>query len=146
MKRKTLILAAAMLILIVVALTAFRADEQAVQNIDITGTWRLDSYRYGDTGEFVSLSQSRPSIKLITGNSFMWARYDPATKKIISSAGGKYTLEGNNYSESIEYGFGMDTYLGTVSKFKLNVGDGMFFMAGYLSDGYKVEEVWRKVE
>lgn len=144
MKRKTIFLTTALFTLALIASMAFRSSEPSAENIDITGTWRLDSYRYGDTGEFIN--QSRQQIKLITGNSFMWARYDPVTKKIISSAGGKYTLEGDNYSESIDYGFGMDTYLGTVSKFKVNVGEGMFFMSGYLSDGLKIEEVWRKIE
>lgn len=136
----------ALLILTVIAITAFRPYEIQVQKIDISGTWRLDTYRYGDNGSFIPVGESNPHIKLITGNSFMWAIYDPASKKISESAGGRYTLEGDNYTEFIDYGYNMDTYVGTVGKFKINAGEGMFLMTGYLKDGYKVEEVWRKIE
>lgn len=146
MKRKQIFLAGPLFTISLIAMMAFNSPESPVQNFDITGTWRLDSYRYGNTGSFITVEQSRWHIKLITRNSFMWSIYDPSTKKILESAGGKYTLEGDNYTETIDYGYNMDTYLGTVSNFKINVGDGMFFMAGYLSDGYKIEEVWRKVE
>lgn len=134
-------------IVTVAAIMAFRSAEPSPQKFDITGTWRLDSYRYGsDDNPFVTVDQSWPRIKLMTANTFLWVTYDSTSKRITKSAGGKYTLEGSNYTESIDYGYNMDSYLGTQSKFSVNVGDGMFFMTGYLNDGLKIEEVWRKVE
>ena len=61
----------------------------------IVGTWQLDSYKYGTTSSsFTSITAERPHIKLITENRFLWVTYDAATKKILESAGGTYTLDG----------------------------------------------------
>jgi len=40
----------------------------------------------------------------------------------------------------------MDSYLSSKSNFKIKVEDGMFYLTGVLSDGYKIEEVWQKVK
>ena len=151
MKKSIVILATAML-LIVSALTfvAFRNPESGSEKKSgntITGTWRLDSYKYGTTSNsFTSITADRPHIKLITENRFLWATYDAGTKKILESAGGTYTHDGENYIESIDYGYNMDSYLGSKSNFKIKVEDGMFYLTGVLSDGYKIEEVWQKVK
>ena len=113
----------------------------------IVGTWQLDSYKYGVTpSSFTRITADRPHIKLITENRFLWVTYDAATKKILESAGGIYILDGENYLESIDYGYNMDSYVGTKSTFKIKVEDGMFYMSGVLSDGYKIEEIWQKVK
>ncbi len=145
MKRTALIVVSALIIMTVLGLTC--GFKPGAQNPDIKGTWSLDTYRYGGGDlPFISLGSARQEIKLITDNSFLWAKYDVFSKQIIESAGGKYTLKGNNYSESIDYGYGMDSYLGTVCNFKVEVVDGMLHLTGYLSSGLKIEEIWRKVE
>jgi len=40
----------------------------------------------------------------------------------------------------------MEGYLGTKSNFKIKVEDGMFYLSGVLSSGYKIEEIWQKVK
>jgi hypothetical protein len=140
----------ALLLVAVLAILAFRkpvpgSDKEAVN--PIIGTWQLDSYKYGtSSSSFTTITPDRPHIKLITENRFLWVTYDAGTKKILESAGGQYTLDGENYIESIDYGFSMDEYLGTKSKFKIKVEDGMFYLSGVLSDGYKIEEIWQKVK
>jgi hypothetical protein len=151
MKKPIVIISSAALLLVaVLAILAFRkpvsgSDKEAVN--PIIGTWQLDSYKYGtSSSSFTTITPDRPHIKLITGNRFLWVTYDAGTKKILESAGGQYTLDGENYIESIDYGFSMDEYLGTKSKFKIKVEDGMFYLSGVLSDGYKIEEIWQKVK
>lgn len=145
-----LISTVALLLVAVLTIQSFRKPVPGSEMEDvnpIAGTWQLDSYKYGtSSSSFTTITPDRPHIKLITGNRFLWVTYDAGTKKILESAGGQYTLDGDNYTESIDYGYGMDQYLGTKSKFKIKVEDGMFFLSGVLSDGYKIEEIWQKVK
>jgi hypothetical protein len=141
---------ATLLVIFTLAFVAFRSSgsgSEKKSGSSIIGTWQLDSYKYGNSASsFTIITAQRPHIKLITENRFLWVTYDAETKKILESAGGTYTLDGENYNESIDYGLSMDTYLGSISKFKIKVEDGMFYLSGVLSDGYKIEEVWQKVK
>ena len=111
------------------------------------GTWELASYKYGiNTPNFINAPKSTLRIKLITETHFTWVNADTATGKIYSSAGGKYTLDGNKYTESIDYGLGMDTYLGHKHTFNIKVEGDMFFLSGYLADSLKIEEIWQRVK
>lgn len=151
MKKPIVIISSTALLLVaVLTIQAFRkpvsgSDKEVVN--PIIGSWQLDSYKYGiSSSSFTTITPHRPHIKLITENRFLWVTYDAETKKILESAGGQYTLDGENYTESIDYGYGMDQYLGTKSEFKIKVEDGMFYLSGVLSDGYKIEEIWQKVK
>ena len=71
------------------------------------GTWQLAAYKYGiDQSNFTDATKSGRRIKLITENYFTWVHIDTTSKKVYSSAGGTYTLNGNTYTESIDLWFG----------------------------------------
>jgi hypothetical protein len=151
MKKSVVILTTAILLtlatIVILAFSNPGSGPRKEATNSIMGTWQLDSYKYGTTSSsFTSITPDRPHIKLITEDRFLWVTYDAATKKILESAGGAYTLNGENYIESIDYGYNMEGYLGTKSNFKIKVEDGMFYMSGVLSDGYKIEEIWQKVK
>ena len=76
---------------------------------DITGTWQLESYRH-NTGmsNFTIVPPTRVNIKLITDNSFLWVSYETNNKTVTSSAGGKYTLVGDQYTEKLNTGLAWD--------------------------------------
>lgn len=131
---------------LILLLTALQTSCTGRLQPSVTGTWKLDSYKYGDTDVFVPASDSRPRIKLITDSSFHWVSYDASTGRIVSSAGGHYTLEKDTYTETLVYGLGMNSYLGTVSIFRIKSDDDMLFISGDLSDGLHIEEVWQKTE
>jgi hypothetical protein len=149
-KLVVLLITATMLIVISLVSFSFRNPDSGSgkkSKNSITGTWKMDSYKYGtSSSSFTVITPERPHIKLITENRFLWVTYDSTTKKILESAGGSYTLDGDNYVESIDYGFNMDSYLGSKTNFKIKVEDGMFYVRGLLDDGYKIEEIWQKVE
>ena len=97
---------------------------------DITGTWKLEAYRHDiSANSFTARPGNIPEIKFISGNNFCWVSYDSNTRKILSSAGGTYAVEGDTYTESIDYGLGMDAYLGTKSVFKIKI-EGFFVVIG----------------
>jgi hypothetical protein len=110
------------------------------------GTWKLASYKYSASGNFVPVAKGDQHIKLITATHFMWAESDSTTKKVSEMAGGTYTLNGNTYTESIDFGLGMENYLGHKQTFTLMVEGDQLFLTGMLSDGYHVGEVWQRVK
>jgi hypothetical protein len=111
------------------------------------GTWHLASFKYGtDQPGFTDYPQSRRRIKLITETHFTWVDFDTSTKKVTGTAGGTYSLSGNIYTESIDFGLGMDTYFGQKHAFTIRVEGDKFFLSGSLADGLKIEEVWQRVK
>lgn len=127
--------------------TAYSGSEKKSRKPEITGTWKLESYRYGNSSSaFVTVPAEGPHIKLITEKSFQWAYYNASTKTVMESAGGSYTLDGDSYTEMIEYGYNMEKYVGTKSVFTVKLENDMLFITGKLSTGYPVEEVWQRVK
>jgi hypothetical protein len=151
MKRPVSPLLLTLLIAAFVGCAPFRGadsgSEKKSKKPDITGSWKLESYKYGtSSGAFASADAGIPRIKLITGNSFQWVHFDASTKRIVKSAGGSYTLEGDAYTEMLEYGLNMEQYIGTQSVFKVKVEKDVLFISGKLSTGYPIEEVWQRVK
>lgn len=86
-------------------------------------------------------------MKLINPTHFTWLEIDNNSKKVLTSAGGKYTLEGETYTESLDFaGEGMEPYLGKAQKFTIRVEGDKLFQSGQLSDGLKIEENWVRVK
>lgn len=114
---------------------------------DITGTWKLEAYRHDiSSNSFTTRPDNFPEIKFITGKSFCWVSYYSGTGKISGSAGGTYTLEGDTYTENIEYGLNMDAYLGTKSVFTVRIEGDVMFITGSLSSGQRIEQIWHRVK
>ena len=111
------------------------------------GTWQLTSFKYGDDGKWTDRPQEQRRIKLITETHFTWVEYEVATGKVLSTAGGSYTLSGGAYTETIDYaGEGMTTYLGKPQSFTIRVEGDKLHQSGQLSDGTKIEEVWQRLK
>lgn len=150
MKRK-LILIIAMAGLTIVTLTIGAWNNGLTNSTkrpgSILGTWKGASYKYGTSASnFIDFPKNESHIKLITENYFTWVTVDTTTRIVTSMAGGKYTLSGNTYTESIDYGLGMDRYLRNNQKFTIKVEGNMFYLSGTLNDGYKIEEIWERVK
>ena len=111
------------------------------------GTWQLASFKYGTNQPgFTDFPQSQRRIKLITETHFTWIQFDATTKKVSGTAGGTYSLSGNTYTETIDFGLGMDTYFGQKHAFTIRVEGDKLFLSGSLADGLKIEEVWQRVK
>lgn len=115
-------------------------------SISILGTWQAVSYKYGSQSNFIDFPKNQRNIKLITENYFTGVRLDTTTRKINRMAGGTYTLNGNVYTESIDFGLGMDLYLRQKQTFTIKVEGNIFLLSGSLSDGLKIEEIWERVK
>ena len=68
-------------------------------------------------------------------------------KKIRNSAGGRYTLKGENYVETIEFGFErMTNFFGKEQKFTVKIDGDTLHQTGVLSNGNKLDEIWVRVK
>ena len=109
------------------------------------GTWKLVSTKYGDEKEFRKRGEDSQRIKHITATHFTWIEVITDSKTIQSGAGGKYTIEGTTYTETIEYaGQGMEAFVGKPQKFTIKVEGDKLHQSGVLSNGLKIEEVWER--
>ena len=116
------------------------------QKLSPEGTWELVSYKYGPSqSAFTDRTESLQRLKVINKTHFIWVDID-ISGKIIQSAGGPYTLNGDIYTEFLEFGYGMDPYLKTNPQFTIRIEGDMLFQTGLLTPDYKIEEIWKRVK
>jgi hypothetical protein len=131
----------------VVAATRTAADEQgdAKKQNKLVGTWKLTSAKYG--GEEFKFPEGTTTIKHVTPTQFMWATYDK-DGTVFRAAGGGYTLKGDVYEETPEYGISpaFAVVKGKAQTFKWKVEGNKWYHNGKLSNGLTIEEVWERVE
>jgi hypothetical protein len=137
------------LILVATAAAAIAwADEpkgEAKADNKLVGTWRLVSAKYG--GNEFKFPEGTTMLKHVTPTQFMWATYDK-DGTLTRAAGGAYTLKGEEYAETPEYGLGGDFEVikGKTHTFKWKVEGNMWHHTGKLAGGLEIDEVWERVE
>jgi hypothetical protein len=123
-------------LIIALAATGWSAEPNGDAKSDnkLVGTWKMGS---GDV----------MTIKHVTPTQFMWATIDK-DGTVTRAAGGPYTLKGDAYEETPEYGIGSDFELikGKPQTFKWKVEGNKWYHTGKLSNGYVIDEVWERVE
>lgn len=119
----------------------------ALKNPQLVGTWEMVSTKYGDAQDFTPIGDDLKALKFITPTHFIWTHFDPKTKKIGNSMGGTYTCEGDTYIETPQFAYeGMETYLGKAQKFTVKIEGDKLTQSGELSDGLKIQEIWKRVK
>jgi hypothetical protein len=130
-------------------LAAFpRADQQqetAKACATLVGTWKIATAVYG--GEERKFPTGRTTLKHVTPTQFAWLTYG-ADGIVTRTAGGGYTLKGETYEETPEYGFGSDFEVvkGKAQTFACRIEGNKWYQKGSLSNGLTIEEVWERVE
>ncbi len=123
------------------------AQEKAPSEGKHLGTWKLVSTKYGTATDFTKRSEESARVKLITATHFTWVEVDNNSKKVVASAGGKYTMAGTTYTETIDFaGDGMEDFLGKPQKFTVKVDGDKLTQSGELSNGLKIEEIWERMK
>lgn len=77
---------------------------------EVTGTWKLlhaRIIRQGDT-TFTDYTQGKEALKMLNGTHFSFFQHDLSQGKdsataVFVSGAGRYTLEGNRYTEYLDY-------------------------------------------
>jgi len=111
----------------------------------LVGTWKLVSAKYG--GQDFKFPEGSVHIKHVTPTQFMWATYDK-DGTVNRAAGGSYTLDGDSYVETPEYGLSEDFQIikGKAQSFKWKVDGDKWYHTGKLSNGLEIDEVWQRVD
>ncbi len=137
--------------LLIVALATTRErlpaadDGNAKSTVDrLIGTWKLVSAKYGD--EDAPALKSLVTLKHVTPSGFVWLSYDAETRVVSRSAGGTYTVDGDKYIETPNYGFGEDFDLIRDKKqtFDLKMDGDTWHHRGALSNGLVIDEAWER--
>ena len=138
---------AVIIALAVTAATAWSADPKPEAKSDhkLVGTWKLISAKYG--GQAAEFPAGVTTLKHVTPSQFMWATYDK-DGTVTRAAGGAYTLKGEVYEETPEYGISedFDQIKGKAQTFKWKVEGNKWYHNGKLSNGLTIDEVWERVE
>jgi hypothetical protein len=111
----------------------------------LLGTWKLVSGKYG--GQEFAFPEGTTMLKHVTSAQFIWVTYDK-DGKVFRAAGGHYSLNGNTYEETPEYGMSDDFEIikGKPHSFQWKVEGNKWHHDGKLSNGLTIEEVWERVE
>jgi hypothetical protein len=110
---------------------------------DLIGTWVL----VGTPGEVGDPPKSGGRLKFITEKSWCITQADPDTGKVIFHHGGTYTLDGDTYSETIEYANENTAELiKKTFKFKTKVEGDTYTQTGLGDDNPFKGEVWKRVK
>jgi hypothetical protein len=145
MKKTALTLGAVVMLALATAL--FAQPSAAKGGASHLGAWQLVATKYGDVKEFTDYPKTHQRIKMFTASHFTWMDYDATTKKILSSAGGSYSLQNAVYIETVEFvGEGMASYLDKKQEFTIKIEGDKLFQSGHLSDGLNIEEIWKRVD
>lgn len=111
----------------------------------LEGTWRIVSQRavYPDT--VVVTTNVPPSMKILNSTHFSWG-YQSADGSEVLAGGGRYTIEGDTlYTEYLEY-HTSEVLVGEALRFSARVVGDLWYHVGEFPSGYRLEEVWRRIE
>jgi hypothetical protein len=140
-------ISAAVLLIAILILSAGTTLNTKKNDVSVQGTWQLVSTKYGPTASgFTDFPESLRRIKVINESHFIWVQYDTLSRRVSSSAGGSYSITGNTYTESLDFGLAMDSYLKKNHTYTVKVEGDIFFLSGLLAPDYKIEEIWKKVK
>ena len=111
----------------------------------LVGTWKQVKAKFG--GRESKIPEGTMQLKHITPTHFMFVDFDK-DGKFIDAFGGPYTLKGEKYEETLEYGVGdvFKMLKGKPQSFECKVEGNKWYHNGTLSNGLTIEEVWERVE
>ena len=111
----------------------------------LVGTWKMVKAKYG--GKEYDIPEGTTEFKHVTQAHFMLAAIDK--DGIVRAAiGGPYTLKGEKYEETPEYGLSevFTNIKGKPQSFECRVEGNKWYHNGTITNGLTIEEVWERVE
>jgi hypothetical protein len=110
----------------------------------LDGAWRLVGVR---AGEEYSKPESWDQYKLVVGGRFIWTSSQDG--KILYAAGGRCTVEGDRYTEFIEYAHERPTLVGKEAKFTWKLDGDKWYHKGTIKTDegdIPIDELWERVK
>ena len=111
----------------------------------LEGTWRIVSQRAVWPDTVIVTANVPPSMKILNSTHFSWGYQSDSGEEVLAG-GGRYTLEADTiYTEYIEY-HTSPVLVGVPIKFTAKVVGDLWYHTGIFPSGYRLEEVWRRIE
>ena len=111
----------------------------------LEGTWRLVSQRSVWPDTVIVTTNIPPSIKILNSTHFSWG-YQSQDSSDVLAGGGRYTLEDDTlYTEYLEY-HSSEVLVGVALRFSVRLVGDLWYHVGEFPSGYRLEEVWRRIE
>jgi hypothetical protein len=124
--------------------TPMTLSEDNLRNA-LVGRWQLIGAKSFTTGEFTVLLSPQNFLKTFTLTNWAIVTYDSGSN-VLYSAGGRYTLQGDAYTETIDEATGMMTkHLGKHPKFRIRVDGDKYYQMG-AGKNPSIEEMWQRIE
>jgi len=140
---------AALTLAILEPLVAFSNEPVAVEKASpLDGAWQQIEQKNGNAQEYQKLPEGLVMTIYVTGGRFVWTAVKDG--KIVAAAGGRYTVEKDKYTESIEYihGDGIpETFVGSSFDFTWKVEGNTWYKVGVIKvngQDYKIDEKWER--
>lgn len=115
----------------------------------IKGTWRTISYQYGKEQK-VTNKENEMTYKMFTGSRWSSNSFDKKTKQIGGIGGGAYTINGDQYQETVEYYSWDSSVCGKKFTFTMTIENGMLHQSGFMEwkgdPKYLIDEWYVRVD
>jgi len=113
----------------------------------LDGAWKLVEQRNGDAQEYQKLAEGMEQIKYVTGGRFIWTMNQGG--RITSGAGGKYKVDKDKYTETIESfaGDGQESLMGKTFEFTWKLEGKTWLHVGKITvngQELKIDEKWER--
>jgi hypothetical protein len=134
----------------VLALTLLPARDirsQEVKRSPIEGAWKQVGQKNGEAEDYQKPPEGTEMIKYVTGGRFVWTIVRDG--QIVAAAGGKYTVDKDKYTETIEYthGEGQESLRGQTFNFTWKVDGNTWLHVGSIKvsgQEFKIDEKWER--
>lgn len=127
---------------------------------DLTGTWRLISFKYGNSTAFKKVPPFMKYRKILTKDHFTWVSYGEHGDDVIGAGGGTYKVKGGKYTETSNFFHPAGTVSpGTSTEFDFSIEGNYWKITGVIKsvkidpktgktmeiEETKLSEVWERV-
>lgn len=106
---------------------------------ELDGAWELLSGQ--------PLPEGAKDIKILTDGHFLFTAYDTGTGKPLYTAGGTYRLDGNAYTEHLDFASATlaPELVGKDQHFTVEWKEDEFVQTGTLTSGKPLAETWKRL-
>lgn len=104
---------------------------------DLEGSWKLTH----QNGEQVTQEET---IRIYQDGYFAYGAKELESNKFLSTGGGEYSIEGNQYEEALDFYTLMPDEVGKSHKYNLDVKGGQMVLSGS-RQGKEIIEIWEKI-
>jgi hypothetical protein len=120
---------------------------QEAEPSPLDGAWRLVEQKNGDAQEYQKQAEGTEMTKYVTGGRFIWTIVQNG--KLVSALGGKYKVDKDKYSETIDYyaGEGQESLVGKTFGFTWKLDGKNWLHAGTIQvngQDVKIDEKWER--